>query len=216
MQLNLSNYAEIFAAIVCTFCVFFKPSVTNRWFIGFLVLTLFVEFSAKLLYNNGAIKTSMYNIFGMVEVVFYLCYFRIFFKTKKEARLFQSIILFFLFFGIINFFFFQGAREYNHYTSLLGDAILSMFCLRIFYDILNDRVQGDSTKTLLIIVSGLFLYYCITLITDSFFYLLYIDGEFFKTLYTFVNGYLNLLLYGCFALAFASEAFNNNSRNLSS
>ena len=210
MQLYLHNYAEILAAAVCTFFFIKKPTLSNRWFLGFLWLTVAVELSAKLMSNHVYVKIMMYNIFSIIEVLFYLFYLRMFSSSTKQSSILRYFAFFFLLFGLGNLVFFQGVKVYNQYTSILGDELISIVCLMIFYDVINGRGQASVFKPLLLIVTGLFLFYTGSFLLDTFYYLNKKNSNFFISFYRNLNGYLNVLMYISFSLAFVWERYASN------
>lgn len=103
MYLYPHNYAEIVAAIACTICLINKPSVTNKWFIGFLWLTVFIELTGKLLIHYPQAKNCMYNLFGIIECTFYLLYFAA--VSNNRNRIFKILAVTLVILSTVDFLF---------------------------------------------------------------------------------------------------------------
>lgn len=206
MQLLPHNYAEIAAALVCLGCVLYKPSVINRWFIFFLWLTVIVELTAKQLQNSPELKNEMYNVFNIVEFVFYLLLLATSIE-KPEKSIFRWFAMGFTLVGIINLFFGQQRKDYNHYTTMLGSILIIIACLILYRKVLVSSLPVRISYPILIISFGLLIFYSGNFIVYSFYSsLLEKNPKLLVKLYGIINGYLNVWMYFCFALAFVIEA----------
>lgn len=204
MEIGIYNWAEIAASLTCLFCWAYKPSALNGWFVGFLLLTVLIEFTGKVTTPLKGFKTPMYNFFNIVEFIFYLLVLRQFTDTKMIRRFLLLLIVPVFLFFIINIFFIQKIQDYNSYTSAVGSFILLAACLVLLLEVLS-----SDNKLYIIrwpgfwIISPLILFYAgnffnVSLMNYTFKY----HRSEATMLYKLFNRNLNVVLYSCFAIAF--------------
>ncbi len=214
MQLGIHNYAEIFSAIVCTFCFLRKPSLLNRWFTPFLWLTVFLELTGKLLTIKGYLyeKVLMYNIFNGVEFVFYLGIFYWLNTEPNNKRLLRLMITVFLAFFLFNLFFLQGFWQYNNQTTTVGAILIITTCLYEYYNLYNrEDVDGVRKWPVIFIASGLIIFYAGNFPNNALMtQMIKTDAKAARMLYATINNNLNLVLYSLFSLGFITELIKKN------
>ena len=209
MTIYLHNYAEILAAVICTICFFYKPSVLNRWFIWFLWLTVVIEFIGKMTARYPSFKIPMYNIFSGVEFIFY---FSLIIKLNYKAslkRILRLLLLLFIIFFALNLILFQGINIYNSNTYTVGCILLIIACLMQQFEFAFSDAEDYNALfwPFLCIISGLLIFYSGTLISTGIFNYMQefqpLNGEY---LYKLINNNLNVFLYISFSTAFLIEA----------
>ncbi len=213
MTLDLANWAEIAAAIICTTCFLYKPSVINRWFVWFLWLTIIIELGGKLSTSLPIVKNTMYSIFTGVEFAFY----SIMFLKLAESRTNRKLILilqacFFVFF-LYNLFFIQGIGKYNHYSTVLSSSILVFLSLLHYAGVIKSDSVTYSRWSIFFIVSGIFIFYAGTFrIYLSFNYLVTNMPKEIVWLYKLIVSNLNVILYTLFSIGFVLDAVKSQRK----
>lgn len=178
------------------------------YFIPFLLVTVIVEIIGLdwVLFKARG-KYPMYNIFTMIEFLFYAF---IFFKylNKSNFRYFVlSFIPLFTLMAILNMIFIQGLNiTFNTYTFLLGSFFIVIFCCLFFYEsVLPEKIdQQLSKEPFFWVCCGLLIYYLGSVIINALFeYLVYNDlRKEGQRIYRIINNSLNVILYSSFCVAF--------------
>jgi hypothetical protein len=207
MTLDLANWTELIATITCTVCLLYKPSVTNRWFIWFLWLTIFVELTGKLTTKMLLLHYSVYNIFNAVEFLIYIFFLFRLTKSRGKQAVIKWLALIFLLFFLCNLCFGQGVKIYNHQTVVLSSAILIIFCLLQYSEIINSDNPRYSKWSVLFIISGIFIFYTGTFrIFISFNYIVNNLPKEITWVYKLIVSNLNVILYSLLSLGFVFDA----------
>jgi hypothetical protein len=210
-------WAEIAAALVCTFFLLRKPSVFNRWFTPYLWLVVTIELSAIfLLQNEPKVKALMYNIFKVVQFVFYLSLLYHISTARPTRSFIMAGVGAVLVAAIYNLFFLQGFYVFNNYTTIVGNLVVVIACLLHFLQIGRDewpvRIPHKTHISVLIgtisFCAGTFLLYAI--------YRYMIRQHSVRTgeLYQAILTVLNLILYPSLALAAYFEYRENETGSL--
>ena len=120
--------------LICVLLYRALKSSSLRYFLPFLLLTLFVEMLGYWSIKNGVRNYMMFNVFTTIEFLFYAF---LFFKNFK-LKIFKKIALFFIPLYIvavaINLLFIQGTNNFHTYTFLLGSLFIVTFCCLFFYE----------------------------------------------------------------------------------
>ncbi len=213
MTFHIVNWAELVASVVATICLIIKPSRLNKMFVPFLWLTLCVEITGKLTSSIIEVKYPMYNIFILVEFLFYIYYLSGISPNIKIQKTFRWVVTCFILLFLYNFLLLQGTIVYNTYTSSISALMLVIACLIILWNISfnqNSNIQFYSSA--LFFVGSILVYNAGNLVPDSFFnYLGTKNPTAFVRLYLLINYNLNVLLYGCFTVGFLVELHSRNA-----
>ena len=218
MILEIHNWAEISAALICTMCLIYKPSVLNRWFVLFLWVTVVIELIGKLTTPFPWIKIPMYNIWNGTEFIFYFLFFLSVVERKKTTQVFIVCLMALICFFLYNILFFQGLYLYNNHTHTLGSVFMIFSCLLFLYEIASSETEHFTVLKgpLLFIIFGILIYYAGNVSNTAVYnYLSKNDPKEAWRLYRLINHNLNLVLYPCFCIAFILEISKNKKLHIS-
>ena len=206
--------------LICVLLYRALKSSSLRYFLPFLLLTLFVEMLGYWSIKIGVRNYMMFNVFTTIEFLFYAF---LFFKNFK-LKIFKKIALFFIPLYIvavaINLLFIQGTNNFHTYTFLLGSFFIVTFCCLFFYEsVLPDYLDNALTKQPFFwVCTGLLLFYLGSVIINALFeYLRSFDmQEEGKRIYGIINQSLNVVLYSAFIFAFLLCQKNSKTYSLQS
>ncbi len=204
MILGIHNVAEIIAAVVCTYCFVCKPSFFNRWFTPFLWFIVIIELTGKNISAYTEPKMLMYNIYTLIEFLFYL---NIIFSLETNAKYRKVLIGFMALFivcGIVNLIWIQGLWIYNYHTLTIGSILLVTACLLAFLRLYSGESSIKWPYALILI--GILIFYTGNFVPGTFMATLtrYSSQGFFQ-LYSIVNHNLNVVFYLLLSVAFTVE-----------
>lgn len=122
-----------------------KKTKAWRMFILYMLLIIITEtigwyLTWKLHEYGNALP---FNINMLIDISFMIWFFTKVKYLNKIKRQLLYLDYFFIFFGLVNLFFFHGFWAYNYYTETLGDIMLSIICCYFFYTLLTDREYVD-------------------------------------------------------------------------
>ncbi len=203
--LNITVIAEC-----CTFIAafFLLDKKTKVWqlFILLLLLTIFAETIGWYLrtQQHKTFNALPFNILMIVSNAFFIWFFT---KAKTLEKIKRTLIYldyFFILFGIVNLFFFQGFWYYNSFSETLGDIILTVICCYFFYTLLTEKEYIDLLRLdffwlatgILFNALGSALLYHFSWVLREFYIHSKIDVG------TYINYALNLILYSSLIIAF--------------
>lgn len=199
---------ELISLLTAIFCYKDLKATKMVYFIPFLLLTVFVEFIGYLsiFYNLGDKNYWIYNIFNIIEFIFYAF---LFYQNLKIPVL-KKIVLYFIpliiLFSVYNYVFLQGLDRFHTYTLLFGSFFMVFFCCCYFYEwVLPEQITQNLLKQPFFwICVGLLLFYLGSVIINALFeYLRSSDMlQEGKRIYKFINQTLNLVLYTSFSISF--------------
>ena len=218
--MSIDFYLEVISLLISIFLYKDLKSTKMVYFIPFLLLTVTVEFIGYLsvYYNLGNKNYRIYNIFNLVEFVFYAFLFYNNFKIQILKKLSIAFIPLLLAFSLINYLFFQGIDHFHTYTLLFGSFFMVFFCCCYFYEwVLPDQISQNLLKqSFFWICVGLLLFYLGSVIINALFeYLRSSDMlQEGKKIYTLINKSLNIVLYTSFSISFIL-CRNNKKSSLS-
>lgn len=218
--MSIDFYLEVISLLISIFLYKDLKSTKMVYFIPFLLLTVTVEFIGYLsvYYNLGNKNYRIYNIFNLVEFVFYAFLFYNNFKIQILKKLAIAFIPLLLAFSLINYLFFQGIDHFHTYTLLFGSFFMVFFCCCYFYEwVLPDQISQNLLKqSFFWICVGLLLFYLGSVIINALFeYLRSSDMlQEGKKIYTLINKSLNIVLYTSFSISFIL-CRNNKKSSLS-
>ena len=186
-----------------------------RWFILFLVVTIFTEtlgWYLRTIKQTPHFKLP-FNILLMIRVCFFLWIFSLSELLSRFRKSIIAVILVFLAFGLINLVFIQGFWIYNFYTEVIGDILLVILCGLFYYELLMERsfrkllaypyfwlsvgllLSALGSIVLYIFMESILAYYQETRIN--------IGGQ--------INTILSVILYGALIIAFICQRRQNLS-----
>ncbi len=208
MQIGIYFYFELLSLLTVIIFYIQKRDKIQLYFIPFLFATVIVEIvGLNWVSLKAKGKYPMYNIFTMLEFLFYGF---LFYKNLNKPTFKKIVLLFipsFAFLAILNMMFIQGINiTFNTYTFLLGSFFIVVFCCLYFYEsVLPDQIdQQLSKQPFFWVCSGLLIYYLGSVIINALFeYLinndLRLEGQ---RIYKIINHSLNVILYSSFCIAF--------------
>jgi hypothetical protein len=178
-----------------------KPPLFLKFFPIFLLITVVVEVTAKVLSVNKISISALYNFFSAFEIVFY---FFVLYHSIQNKRIKQIIFftgIFYPAFAIINILY-QGNKKFHAFTYSLGAILLVCFCIYSIYELLKKTVpQKINRRPAFWIYFGLLFYYSCTLpIWASMNFLR--SNRFELMMFSIISGFTNYLLYSSFVIAF--------------
>lgn len=218
--MSLDFYFEVMSLVISIFL--YKDLKTTKmvYFIPFLLLTVTVEFIGYLsvLYNVGNKNYRIYNLFNLVEFLFYAYLFYYNFKISILKKFVIAFIPLLIAFSLFNYLFLQGIDHFHTYTLLFGSFFMVFFCCCYFYEwVLPEQISQNLLKqSFFWICVGLLLFYLGSVIINALFeYLRSSDMiQEGKKIYTFINKSLNIVLYTSFSISFIL-CRNNKKSSLS-
>jgi hypothetical protein len=208
MNFGPNIYSELLSLLCAIFCWGRLGNSFMRWFIVFLALTLSVEMSSHILYQNNIQTYRTYIIFDTVTVVFYTW---IFIRFALESRLKKWMLyigsarlaitpLYYLLFSMD----IQPFPQF--YLFIISGMQLVVFSCLLYFQYLkaDDLSTVPQYKAGLWYASGILIFYAgTTLVLSLIYYILQhnlkIGNEY---LYNFVPRYLSIILYGCLSISF--------------
>ncbi len=220
MKFYIHNWAELVAAIVCTYCLLRKTTFLNKFFIGFLWLTFFVELSGKYFSSKHIPNGWLYNLFNPLEIVFYTILIYRYTVVGWVKKLMKTGIIVYLLFATCNFLLIEGANAYNHFSAIAGSLLILVWCGLFFQQYINgDLARFQSVyKSLFPIIIGLTLFYLGSYVFFSSYGYLTKDKlniPLAIKLNTLINRNLNGFMYFLFAYGlivdnYSAKRFNRN------
>ncbi len=117
------------------------------------------------------------------------------------------MLLFFLVFWFVNLVFFQGIGVYNNYTRVLACFFTVINCLIFYHHIITAPANLKINTSWLFITAGIIIFYAGNFLL--YFILQYLSVSNILQVYKTINHSLNLILYGCFIVAFTIAIANN-------
>lgn len=215
--MSIDFYFELFSLVIAI--LLYKDLKASKmvYFIPFLLLTVTVEFIGflSIQYNFGNKNYWLYNIFNIVEFVFYAFLFYQNFKAPALKKIVFNFIPLLILFSAVNYIYFQGTDRFHTYTLLFGSFFMVFFCCCYFYEwVLPEQITQNLLKqTFFWICVGLLLFYLGSVIINALFeYLRSSDMlQQGKKIYSFINQSLNIVLYTSFSISFI--LCRNNRKN---
>jgi hypothetical protein len=202
----ISLLFEFIALLTAIFFFIGKRNKLIGFFIPYLLLTVCVEFVGWKARKWG-FRYAMYNIFLIVEIVFYTFIFRMHFKKRAFKRIAIVFAPAFIIFCLLNMSVIQGFNNtLNSYSSLIGSFFIVLFCCFFFYEsILPDQIdQQLSKQPFFWISSGLLIFYLGSVIVSALFdYLRSNDlANQGRKIYKIILHSVNVILYSSCCIAF--------------
>ncbi len=206
--MSIDFYFEMLSLLVSILCYKSIKQTKMVYFIPFLLLTIIVEFIGYLSVTYGIKNRNywLYNIFNLIEFIFYAYLFAGNYQIKFLRLLAYLSMPVLILFSCINYIYIQGSEDFHTYTLLLGSFFMVFFCCCFFYEwVLPEQIaQNLLIQPFFWICVGLLLFYLGSVIINALFeYLrnsdLIQEG---KRIYIFINRSLNIILYTSFSISF--------------
>ncbi len=206
--MSIDFFFELFSLVIAIFCYHSLKQTKLVYFIPFLLLTVIVEFVGYLsiIYEVRSRNYWIYNIFNLVEFIFYAYLFASHFQLKFLRLLAYAFMPVLILCSSLNYTYIQGSENFHTYTLLLGSFFMVFFCCCFFYEwVLPEQItQNLIRQPFFWICVGLLLFYLGSVIINALFeYLRSSDmireG---KRIYVFINRSLNIILYTSFSISF--------------
>jgi hypothetical protein len=181
---------------------------TTRWrlFIMLLFLVLCAETAGWYMYNRlGIFDNALpFNILMLLSNVFFIWFMSTATVLQQVKKWLVYLNCFFLVFGLINLFFFQGLWRYNSFSESLGDIILVLICCYFIFTLLKANEHTDLLRFDYFWLANGLLFYCLgSALLYQFSYLL---GNYYNqtkiNIGEYINYALNLILYSSLIIAF--------------
>ena len=207
----LSSYFNI--TVIAEWCAFiaaiiFLDKKTKVWqlFILLLFFTLCTEtvgwyIRTQLHQFSNALPFNLLMLFSNAFLIWF------FTKAKSLQKIKRTLIYldyFFIVFGIVNLFFFQGFWHYNSFSETLGDIMLSVICCYFFYTLLTEKEYIDLLRLDFFWVATGILFY--SLGSALLYHFSWALREFYNhskiDVGTYINYGLNLILFTSLIIAF--------------
>jgi hypothetical protein len=215
MVITPANWAEIIAAVISSACVLYKPSVLNRWFVWFLWLTISVELNGKLSVSQASVKYPIYNVFTLLEFLFYSGFFYQVTASKQKKGAIKFTLFPVVLFFAANLFFIEGTIKYNGLTRCLALLILMIYCLFHYVEIAQSERIKDYKWSLFVIVTGCFIFFAGNLVLSVYFnYILQKKPDALLLLYKAINHNLVIFLYAMLSLGLLLEVIESRTKKV--
>lgn len=202
---NITVIAEWWTFIAAIFLLDKKTKVWQL-FILLLFLTLCVETIGWYLrtQEHSFFNALPFNLLMLISNAFLIWFFTKARTLQKIKRTLIYLDYFFIVFGVVNLFFFQGFWYYNSFSETLGDIMLSVICCYFFYTLLTEKEYIDLLRLdyfwlaigVLFSSLGSALLYHFSWALREFYIHSKIDVG------TYINYALNLILYTSLIIAF--------------
>ncbi len=157
------------------------------------------EVAVSILYSSNAILHNSLWLFMMVHVL-------------DKPYVYKMIIPFYVVFGIVNLFFFQGFSKFNHYTFILGALLyLILFINESFYLLKKENLTFFQSNDYLLLFAPIVFFLGYSLISG------FNNQELSKTevlgtmsLYDLVGYFINLIYYSIIIIYISKEKKHRN------
>lgn len=203
--LNITVIAEwltFFASIL----ILDRRTTVWRLFIVWLFLVLCTETIGWFMYSkwNMSENALPYNILMLITAVFFMWFFMRSTMLQPIKKWLIFFTGFFIIFGLINLFFFQGFWIYNSFSEALADIILSVICCYFLFTLVKNAEHVDLLRfDYFWLANGILFYSLGSALLYQFSYLLHNYYEQTKiNVGEYINYTLNLILYTSLITAF--------------
>lgn len=143
----------------------------------------------------------MFNIFTIVEFVFYLSIFRHIIYNKAQKKLLLTLMISYVIASLANILFFQGFFKFNNYSYSYGCMLVCTAVVMYFFQLLHHSNPQPLTQLPMFwIGTGLLLYYaCNFFYMGLVNYLISVSLELATELFTLM-AVLNIIMYSLFSV----------------
>lgn|SRR5690242_10789900 len=175
----------------------------RRLFPYFLLLTLFVEFTGQLLKKPGQPNALIFNIYSIVELLFYAFFFYQEISDKKIRKYIKISSTVITISSLVNIFAFQGTHVFHTYTYSIGCLQMITLGAIYFYFIFKQETKVNLLRSPAFWISAGIIFFftsSVTLIT-SFNYVATLPAK-FRRLTQQMLFMVNALFYLLFTIAF--------------
>jgi hypothetical protein len=218
MNLFYISLLSIAVSLLASLSVYFqrKDEFYLRMFPPFLLLTLLIESNSMFGLVSRKYTTPMYNVFSIIEFIFYIFILGLIVKNVRAKRLIKYVVLVFGILAVGNIIFFQKISGFPSLNHAAGCLLIVAICIYYFFELFQISQSVPLVRQPSFwICSGLLFFYCCSFPIFTAINLLRTLPPFtIKTLVTIIS-ILNVLLYSSFTIAFLCRLKTRNSTSLS-
>lgn len=180
-----------------------KPTGFLLFFPIYLFITFTVEYMAVQMSYKGANTVTLYNVFGTIEIVFYLWMFSRIIHETTIKKVLKSFIWAYPLAVIINKTFIQKGEQYHTLTAGLGSLLIVLAAIYYFYELFQSEKSVDLVREPSFwISSGLLFFYSCSFPLFSLVSHFYSPSNKIINYLASLSSLLNILLYSSFIIAF--------------
>jgi len=190
-----------------------------RFFIPFLLLSIFVELATPLQllpFSNG--NHWFFNLFTTIEFLFLGFIYHRALRAPAQRRFVVYSIIAGIGFALVNFIFIQGFWTFHTISYRLFSLAIITWCLLYFRQLMQSEEEIFLLKNPMFWISTGLFFFCLGLFfyMTAFDYIVYSNISYNERLWEIISDALNWLLYVCFLIAFLCPETKTASFNLSS
>lgn len=207
-RIDYYNYIVLLAALT-GFIRLTRLEALLRTLPFFLLVTLFAECAGplRLLHFHGN-NHLFFNVFTIIEFVYYSWLFSRVLYRKKEKVLIIATLVGFLLFAFFNIVFVQGIGRFHTISYRVGALMVATWCFLYFRQLVRGRgpIRPVADPFFWISVGLMFFYLGFFFYFSAFDYIVYNHVAFHERLWSIISNTLNTLLYSCFTIALLCRA----------
>lgn len=210
---HLREYSQYLGLAVAIFGILKYQYIKNskaKYFLFSIWYAVFTELLGKYFYSIfGSQNFIVFNVYTLVQITFYLWWFRLLLKTPHRKKIVKYFIIIFLMFNVIEVVFIHNAfQENTTFSFALGVIFLVTTICYFFIEIFNsEAVLRIRSSAYFWFSLGVILFFATFLpffMATQFF----LQGDIVPlSLVTFI---LNLIMYVCFAIGFFKAKLSAN------
>src|SRR5580765_3971582 len=134
------NYLLMISAIICflaSVTVYFQheSELYLKLFPVFLLITNMVQNIGSFLSMHNETNVYLYNIYSMIEFIFYFFILSQIIKNKKMKKIIFYILWIYPLVSILNVFFVQASSSFHSIAYALGSLMVVGLCVFYFYEL---------------------------------------------------------------------------------
>lgn len=183
-----------------------KDPLHLRIFPFFLLYTLLNELIAGYLVENSQDTTEIYNVYAIVQLVFYTYLLSKFIRNKSTIRLIRYFQPVYVLLSLLNLLFFQTLKVYNSITYSIGCLVIVALSIYYFYELFKQKRVVYLTKEPAFWISAglLFFFTCSFPLLATANVLEGLSSSTLDTLQKLLT-LLNVMLYSIFTISFLCQ-----------
>ena len=160
MKFILFDYLSFLSAVVLLFIGIFQLKWLQernlKLTFGVIAASVAADAVSLLLMNQGINTWPVINLFFLTQ---FILFFQILGERRKMTPL-RILFYGYLVFGLVEFFFVQGPKTFNSFTSYVGGILMIISALGFLYQLLaKPPVESVQTLPLFWIAFGVLIYY---------------------------------------------------------
>ena len=140
MSLSIDLFFIGASILAGTYIFFYKETPFYlKAFLFFLIYTLISELVATWLVTHGKHNTNLYNIYGVVQLIFYVYLLSNFIQNKRLIKICRIVQFSYLFLALMNVLLFQKFSKYNTITYAFGCLIIVALSIFYFFELFKQK-----------------------------------------------------------------------------